>query len=52
MRHLILSDMHGNWDALSTVLDSVRDEPFDSVLVLGDLVGYGASPHRIIDRVP
>lgn len=51
MRHLILSDIHGNWDALSTVLDSVRDEPFDSVLVLGDLVGYGASPHRIIDRV-
>ena len=51
MWHLILSDMHGNWDAFSTVLGSVRDEHFDSVLVLGDLVGYGASPHRIIDRV-
>ena len=43
--------MHGNWEAFSTVLSSVRDERFDSVLVLGDLVGYGASPHRIIDRV-
>ena len=51
MRHLILSDMHANWEAMAAVLRSVRRERFDSIVVLGDLVGYGASPRRIVDRV-
>ena len=51
MRSLILSDLHGNWEAMAAVLKSVRREQYDSVLVLGDLVGYGASPRKIVDRV-
>ena len=41
MRYLILSDLHGNWDALAAVLRRVRRKRFDATLVLGDLVGYG-----------
>jgi len=51
MRYLIIADMHGNWDALSTVLDDARNQGFDEVLVLGDLVGYGASPNRIVEEI-
>ncbi len=51
MQFLIVSDMHGNFDAFSTVLEEVKDQDFDVVLVLGDLVGYGASPNEIIDTV-
>lgn len=51
MRYLILSDMHGNWEAMRTVLRRVRRKRFDATLVLGDLVGYGASPNQIVDSM-
>jgi len=51
MRYLILSDIHSNLHALEAVLKSVRRRNFQSVLVLGDLVGYGAFPDAAVDRV-
>jgi predicted phosphodiesterase len=51
MRYLIIADMHGNWDALMTVLEDARGQGFDQVLVLGDLVGYGASPNQIVEEI-
>jgi diadenosine tetraphosphatase ApaH/serine/threonine PP2A family protein phosphatase len=50
MRYLILSDIHANLDALDAVLDAA-DGTWDSVLVLGDLVGYGGEPNGVIERV-
>ena len=50
MRSLIVSDIHGNLEALDTVL-AVLDGRYDDVLVLGDLVGYGADPNGVVDRV-
>ena len=49
MRYLILSDIHANIDALDEVLAAAR--AWDQVLVLGDLVGYGAEPNGVVDRV-
>ena len=43
MRYLILTDIHANIDALEAV-----EEDFDSLLVLGDLVDYGASPEKTV----
>lgn len=51
MRYLVLSDIHANIDALEAVLESAADEGYDAVAVLGDLVGYGAEPNRVVDRV-
>jgi predicted phosphodiesterase len=51
MRYLILSDIHGNLDALDTVLDRAAGLAYDRTLVLGDLVGYGAEPNEVVDRV-
>ncbi len=51
MRYLILSDMHGNWDAFEVVLRHARRKRFDAVLVLGDLVGYGAAPNQVVEAV-
>ena len=51
MRYLILSDIHGNWDALSAVQRHLRQMDCDAVLVLGDLVGYGADPDRVVSAV-
>ena len=51
MRYLVLSDMHGNWDAFEAVLRRVRRKRFDATLVLGDLVGYGAGPNQVVEAV-
>ena len=50
MRYLLLSDIHANADAFETVLEHASGR-WDRVLVLGDLVGYGAEPNPVVDRV-
>ena len=50
MRYLIISDIHANLEALEAVLAAATDG-WDHVIVLGDLVGYGADPNAVIDRV-
>lgn len=50
MRYLVLSDVHANLEALDAVL-AAADGEWDQALVLGDLVGYGADPNAVIDRV-
>lgn len=50
VRYLILSDLHANLDALDAVLADASGA-WDRMLVLGDLVGYGAEPNQVVDRV-
>ena len=50
MRYLILSDIHSNLDALEKVL-SLAEGKWDKALCLGDLVGYGPDPNRVIEKV-
>ena len=50
MRYLVLADQHANLQALDAVLADARDLGYDRVLVLGDLVGYGADPSAVIER--
>ena len=48
MRYLIISDIHGNWEALRGVLNHVRRKRYDRIAFLGDAVGYGASPNLVV----
>jgi diadenosine tetraphosphatase ApaH/serine/threonine PP2A family protein phosphatase len=50
VRYLVLGDLHANLQALDAVLADAADTAYDAVLVLGDLVGYGADPGPVIDR--
>ena len=47
MRYLLVSDIHGNWDALEAVLRAAHGN-YDKILCCGDLVGYGPDPNRIV----
>ena len=47
MRVLVVSDIHGNLQALQAVLDAAGT--FDRMWNLGDAVGYGANPNEVID---
>lgn len=51
MRYAILSDIHGNLEALSAVMDALSREGIDRYLCLGDVVGYGADPTACVDRL-
>jgi diadenosine tetraphosphatase ApaH/serine/threonine PP2A family protein phosphatase len=51
VRYLVLSDIHANIDALEAVLAAAPSGTWDRALVLGDLVGYGAEPNAVIDRI-
>jgi predicted phosphodiesterase len=50
VRYLVLADIHANLQALEAVLADAARRGYDQVLVLGDLVGYGADPVAAIDR--
>ncbi|MEO5924554.1 MAG: metallophosphoesterase family protein [Bryobacteraceae bacterium] len=46
MAYLILTDIHGNREALEAVLADAEGL-YDCVLCLGDVVGYGADPNAV-----
>jgi diadenosine tetraphosphatase ApaH/serine/threonine PP2A family protein phosphatase len=45
----VISDLHGNLDALDAVLAALG--PVDALWCLGDIVGYGAEPNECIARL-
>lgn len=51
MRYLIFTDIHGNLEAFNAVLKFAKRRKIDFYLFLGDLVGYGASPNEIIQKI-
>lgn len=49
MRYILISDIHGNLEALQAVLSFVAKlEPFQ-LYCLGDVVGYGADPKECLE---
>jgi len=51
MRYLVLTDIHANLEALDASIVDARSRGYDHALVLGDLVGYGADPNAVVERV-
>ncbi|MGH7680868.1 MAG: metallophosphoesterase family protein [Candidatus Eiseniibacteriota bacterium] len=51
MTTAILSDVHGNLEALDAVLAEIKRRRPKRVFCLGDVVGYGASPNECLARV-
>ncbi|KAA0966782.1 metallophosphoesterase family protein [Sporosarcina sp. ANT_H38] len=51
MRIGILSDIHGNIDALNAVLKHAEKLKVETFFILGDLVGYYLDPEKVIQRI-
>lgn len=47
----VIGDIHSNYDALTAVVNELRQEHVDKVLCIGDIVGYAAEPAKCIDLV-
>ncbi len=51
MRRALISDIHGNLEALEVVLDDIKAQGISEIFCLGDIIGYGPNPRECIDRV-
>lgn len=51
MKIAIISDIHGNYDALFEVLKKAKTAGVDHLLVLGDIVGYYYHPDKILEAL-
>ncbi|MGE4618696.1 MAG: metallophosphoesterase family protein [Planctomycetota bacterium] len=51
MRIGIISDIHGNEEALDAVFAFLDGEDVDRILCLGDVVGYGPAPSACLTKV-
>ena len=47
----IVSDIHGNLEAFTTVLAEIDRRGVKDILCLGDVVGYGPNPMECLDLV-
>ena len=47
----VLSDIHANYDALKIVLERLRGENVDTLIVAGDSVGYYYSARKVFDAL-
>ena len=50
-KYLILSDIHGNVSAFDAVLADCRNEIYNGVILLGDLIDYGMRSNEIIEKI-
>ncbi|NBP88244.1 MAG: metallophosphoesterase [Planctomycetia bacterium] len=51
MKLAIISDIHGNLEALTAVLADIEKQQVDSIYCLGDVVGYGPNPCECLKLV-
>jgi predicted phosphodiesterase len=49
--YAVISDVHANLEALQAVLKEIERERVDSILFLGDSVGYGPDPNECTEIV-
>lgn len=49
MKRAIISDIHGNLDALQAVLSDIENTGVDQIICLGDVIGYGPNPRECLD---
>lgn len=52
MKFAIITDVHGNFDALESVLDDIdRREKIDKIYNLGDNIGVGHETNKVLDAI-
>jgi diadenosine tetraphosphatase ApaH/serine/threonine PP2A family protein phosphatase len=52
MIYALISDVHGNLEALTAVMDDIKKHgTIDEVIFLGDAVGYGANPNEVLQII-
>ncbi|HTX17711.1 MAG TPA: metallophosphoesterase family protein [Bacteroidota bacterium] len=48
MKFAVISDIHGNLEALTKAFELIDEKKVGEVLCLGDIIGYGANPNECV----
>lgn len=51
MNVLIMSDIHGNQDALEKILEKVKLQDIQGCILLGDLIDYGMHSNEVVEHI-
>lgn len=51
MKIAVISDIHANIYALMTAFHQIDDDKIDTIICLGDLVGYGPHPNEVVSAI-
>jgi predicted phosphodiesterase len=51
VKRALISDIHGNLEALEAVLADIEQVSVDEIYCLGDIIGYGPNPCECLDLV-
>jgi predicted phosphodiesterase len=51
MKVAIISDIHGNYEAFQEVLADIDNSNVDRIISLGDNIGYGPEPDRVVQKI-
>jgi predicted phosphodiesterase len=51
VKRAVISDIHGNLEALQAVLKDIDDQKVAEIICLGDIIGYGPNPCECLDLV-
>ena len=51
MKIAIISDIHGNDEALTAVLKDIESEKCDKIFCLGDLAMAGPDPSKVTNKI-
>ena len=48
---VIISDIHGNLEALNSVFEDIKNINVDRIICLGDIIGYGPNPNECLELI-
>lgn len=48
---VIISDIHGNLEALNAVFEDIKNINVDRIICLGDIIGYGPNPNECLELI-
>ena len=51
MKIAVMSDIHGNLEALDAVLEDVCSQGIEKIVCIGDLIGYGPNPEEVVQKI-
>ena len=51
MRLAVFSDIHGNYQALTSILDHIKKNNIDKIICLGDSIGLGPCSNECMDLI-
>ena len=51
MKIAVFSDVHGNYEALKSIIEDIKINNYDEIICLGDVVGLGPNPKECLDLI-